>query len=103
MNWFYDKQVTFQCVRSGKIGDDGLYNANETIETLTVNCDVQPVSHDDLVDDSGQYLDAQYKVYCDADSFIKGCSTLIYKDVAYSIKQVIDWDDYFIVFIKAVG
>lgn len=102
MSWFYDKRVTFQCV-GGNIGDDGLYSAKGRVETLTVDCDVQPVSHDDLIDDSGQYIDAQYKVYCDADKFIKRCSTLIYEDVEYSIKQLIDWDDYFIVLIKAVG
>lgn len=101
MSWFYDKQATFKCA-DGDIADDGLYSNSATVETLTVDCDLQPVSRDDLIDDSGHFIDAQYKIYCDANTFIKQCETLEYNGVEYEIKNIVDWDDYYIVLIKAV-
>ena len=102
MDWFYDKQVTFKSTE-GVIDDyDGYYSKSATVESLTVDCDLQPVSRDDLIDDSGHFIDAQYKIYCDANTFIKQCETLEYNGVEYEIKNIVDWDDYYIVLIKAV-
>jgi len=62
MSWFYDKQATFKNA-DGDIDSDGLYSNSATVETLTVDCDLQPVSRDDLIDDSGHFIDAQYKIF----------------------------------------
>ena len=102
MDWFYDKQVTFKSTEGEIDSVDGFYNESAAFESLTVDCDLQPVSRDDLVDESGQYIDAQYKIYCDSNSFIKQCETLVYCDDEYEIKHIVDWDDYYIVLIKAV-
>ena len=74
--WFYDRQVTFKRTE-GEIADDGLYSKSNSTDTLTVDCDLQPVSRDDVIDDSGLILDAEYKIFCDANTFIKQCHNFI--------------------------
>lgn len=101
MKWFFTKKATFKNA-DGDIDSDGLYSNSAIVETLTVDCDLQPVSRDDLIDDSGHFIDAQYKIYCYANPIIKQCGTLEYNGVEYEIKNIVDWDDYYIVLIKAV-
>ena len=101
MKWFYDKEIQIGTRNGGLDEDTGLYSKGE-LESFTINCDVQPLDTTKDVDESGKLIDAQYKVFCDVDSDINIHSEITYKDDLYSIVKITDWDDYLILYIKAV-
>jgi len=101
IDWFYDKNVTFKC-DDGYIDNDGNYITNQTGE-LTVACDVQPMDIEVVIKDKmGGFISAEYKVFCDANELIKDCNIAIYNDKEYEIIKITDWDDFYIVYLKAV-
>lgn len=101
MDWFYDKQITFGKSISEYDASTGLYS-DDTTGIITVACDVQPLNTKTDLDETGKLIDANYKVFCDSSDFITADCAVTYRDTDYSIVKVIDWDDYFIVYIKAV-
>ena len=101
MNWFYNKTITFQKVINAYDDETGMYSRSES-ETITVCCDVQPLDTQTDIDESGKLINANYKVYCDSNSFITNDCTAHYNGNEYAIEKLTDWDDYFIIYIRAV-
>lgn len=79
----------------------GLYNKGET-ETFSIPCDVQPTGHGKNFDDAGALIDAEYTIFCDPNDSINEHLTVTYKGDDYTILKIVDWDDYLIIYIKAV-
>lgn len=102
MDWFYTKELTLKKRNSTLDDDSGFYVKNKTESSKTIICDVQPIDVTKDFDEAGKLIDAQYKVYCDIDSFITTNCRVIYHDTEYMIKKIIEWDDYLNLFIKAV-
>ena len=101
MNWFYNKTITFQKNINTFDDETGMYSQSAS-ETITVCCDVQPLDTQTDIDESGKLINANYKVYCDSNSFITSDCMVTYNDKQYKIEKITDWDYYYIVFIKAV-
>lgn len=97
---FYNKQITLISESAGEMVG-GRYKQGEPT-TKTINCDVQPVDHIQTYSEYGYVTEAQYKVFCDADPDIQEGKNVVYKDVNYSIEKLIDWEDYYIFYLKAV-
>ena len=96
-------QVGDSMIKNANSYDDttGLYSRAET-ETITVNCNVQPLDTKTDLDEHGKLIDAEYKIYCDSNSFITSDCMVTYNDKQYKIEKITDWDYYYIVYIKAV-
>lgn len=101
IQWFYDKQATITKNTNSYDDTTGLYSRAET-ETITVNCNVQPLDTKTDLDEHGKLIDAEYKIYCDSNSFITSDCKVTYSNKDYIIEKITDWDYYYIVFIKAV-
>lgn len=80
----------------------GVYYKGETTQKDIV-CNVQPSGRNRIVTDYGEYLDAEYTVYCAPDTDIKEGKEVLYKGTEYTIEKLVDWDSYYILYIKAVG
>lgn len=101
-NYFYSKTVTFSKSGSALNELTGMFEISASNDTLTVDCDVQPLDTKIDIDTTGKLIDAEYKIFCDSDSFITANCQVEYKSAIYSITKITDWDDYLIVYIKAV-
>lgn len=101
IQWFFDKQATITKNTNSYDAETGLYSRAET-ETITVNCNVQPLDTKTDIDEHGKLIDAEYKIYCDSNSFITSDCMVTYNDKQYKIEKITDWDYYYIVYIKAV-
>lgn len=100
MDWFYDKTITLLINTVGEMVN-GVYVKGAPIEKQ-IACDVQPSSRSETYAGYGFFADSQYTVYCDVDTDIKEGKTVKYNGVEYSIMKLVDWDDYYILYLKAV-
>lgn len=101
MQYFFDKQVTISKNTNAYDENTGMYSRAES-ETITINCNVQPLDTKTDLDESGKLIDAQYKIYCDSNSFITSDCMVTYNGKDYVIQKITDWDYYYIVYIRAV-
>lgn len=106
MDWFYDYSIKISNKSySGGCFIDGVYSAannDAVVSSFTVDCDVQPVDTSSVDADAGVVIDAKYKVFMDKNSNVFNTSCIVYNDVEYRIVKIITWDDYMILYIKAV-
>ena len=101
MNWFYTKEITIRKNNNTYDDETGMYSRNET-QTITISCDVQPLDTKVDIDEHGKLINAEYKIFCDADNFINDSCLVNYNGKDYKIEKLTDWDDYFILYIRAV-
>lgn len=101
MDWFYTKEITLTKNVNAYDETTGMYSRNTT-ESITISCDVQPLDTEIDIDDNGKLINAQYKIFCDSDSFINDSCAVTYNSKNYKIEKLTDWDDYFILYIRAV-
>lgn len=99
-DYFYTKQATFT-ISEYTLDDSGFYEDSEE-STVTVNCDVQPLDSKIDIDETGKLIDATYKIFCDCNTSITEDSKCTYDDNDYSVTKITKWDDYYIVYIRAV-
>ena len=99
--WFNEKTITIKPLDSTLDDDSGFYTINEN-NSFDVSCDVQPLDSKVDIDETGKLIDAEYKVYCDRNSAINENCNIVFDSVTYSITKMTRWDDYFILYIKAV-
>lgn len=101
MEWFYKDTIQAVISTPGKM-EGGIYrNGEET--TKSISCDVQPSGLSRTNASYGVYLTSDYTVFCDPDSDLKKGMKVIYKSKRYEIIKLVDWDDYYILYIEAVG
>ena len=101
MEWFYKDTIQAVISTPGKM-EGGIYrNGEET--TKSISCDVQPSGLSRTNASYGVYLTSDYTVFCDLDSDLKKGMKVIYKSKRYEIIKLVDWDDYYILYIEAVG
>lgn len=101
MNWFYNKTITFRKDVNTYNEDTGMYAHTEN-ETITVCCDVQPLDTKTDLDETGKLINAQYKVFCDSNTFITLDCIVHYDGAQYQVVKITNWDDYYIVYLLAV-
>ena len=101
MQYFFDKQVTITKNTNTYDDETGMYSRAET-DTITINCNVQTLDTKIDLDEHGKLIDAQYKIYCNSNSFITSDCTVTYNCKDYVITKITDWDYYYIVYIRAV-
>lgn len=99
--YFNDKQITIRKCNSGLNEETGLFNS-VSYKSIDIDCDIQPIDTQKDFDDNGKLIDAQYKLFCDNNSFINIHCEVIYKNTVYNITKITDWDNYLIIYIKAV-
>lgn len=106
MAWFYDSSIEI-CNKSysDDCFIDGVFSSAknaEVVDRFNVKCDIQPVDTSTVDSDAGILVDAQYKVYMDINNDVFNTSIVIFEGNEYSIAKIIKWNDYMILFIKAV-
>lgn len=101
MNWFFDKKIDIICREGGMI--DGIYVSQANTKTKTIDCDVQPIGNDKIYDDTGALIQVQYQIFCAPDKDIHTHSKVNYNNKEYTIAKIVDWDDYWIIYIKGVS
>ena len=69
---------------------------------ISIDCDVQPLGNEKIYDDTGTLIQAEYQIFCDPNKNIHTHSKVIYKEKEYKISKITDWDDYYILYLKAV-
>ncbi len=101
-DWFYDKQITLLKEIEGH-----MYHGSWIDGTLspfkTISCDVQPASREQIFKDYGYYIDCTKRVFCDVDTDIVDGDIVEYKGIQFKINKIIEWDDYFDIFMKEVN
>ena len=101
IQWYYDKQITIR--KKANTYDDvtGMYSRTGS-DTITVNCNVQSLDTKIDLDEHGKLINAEYKIFCDSNSFIDDTCVVTYKDKDYKVVKITDWDYYYVVYIRAV-
>ena len=97
---FYNKQLTLFIPDDGSM-NGGRYQKGEPKEK-NIDCDVQPTDHSRTYAEHGVVIESQYTVFCNVDTDIKVGMTVKYKDDEYTIIKLVDWDDYYILYLKEV-
>lgn len=95
-----DNEITLNIDAAGEMVK-GVYKEGEPTQKK-IKCNVQPSSREMTYGEYGFYIEAEYKVFCYADMDIKEGSTVIYKGAEYKITKLVDWNDYYILYLKAV-
>lgn len=101
MDWFYNKTIQIVIDSAGTM-DNGVYRKGEET-TKRITCDVQPSGLSRSSADYADYVVSDYTVYCDPDIMIKQGREVIYNGNRYKIVKLVDWDSYYILYIKAVS
>ena len=96
-----DNEFTLVSESSGELYH-GVLQKGETTEK-TIKCNVQPSSREQTYSEFGYFVDAEYRAFCYADTDIQEGKKAIYKGAEYDIPKIVDWNDYYIVYLKARG
>lgn len=97
---WYTKVITLKTFSEGEMLHGVYIKGNEI--TKDIQCDVQPTNKQQVYSDYGYSIDSEYTVFCDVDTELKAGATVTYKNNDYTIEKLVDWDDYYILFLKAV-
>lgn len=95
-----DNKITLNIDTAGEMVN-GVYKEGKSTQKQ-IECNVQPSSREKTYGEYGYYIDAEYRVFCYVDIDIKEGMTVIYKDAEYKINKLVDWTDYYILYLKAV-
>lgn len=96
-----DNEITLITETSGTM-HRGVYQDGEPIRKV-IKCNVQPSTRELTKAEYGYFIDAEYRVFCYVDTDIKEGMTVDYKNTEYTIEKLIDWNSYYILYLKAVG
>lgn len=93
MNFWYNKTV--ELWKKGKKGKNALkqdiYIDPEKL--MTIECDVQPYSREEVLREYGLDVDVKYRIFMDEYPNIDG-TYLVYKGSKYDVVKTLDWDNY---------
>jgi hypothetical protein len=100
-DFFYDKEIVLLKETSGQMFH-GTWQEGTLAPYKTILCDVQPASKDTIYRQYGYDIDCTKRVFCDVDTEIVNDAFVTYKGDKFQLKKVIEWDDYYDVFMKEV-
>lgn len=102
MDFFYNKEITLMEQTAGHKDKNGIWVKGELSPIKTIFCDVQPASKEQIYKDYGYSIDCTKRVFCNADNTIKTGNIVQYQNTNYTIVKIIEWDDYYDMFLKEV-
>ncbi len=99
MSVWFNTTLDFTCESDGEMVH-GSYVPGEA-ETYSVLGDLQPNQREQTYAEYGFITDAEYKFFCEDFTPEIGDHTT-YHDAVYVVDKSVDWDDYRILYLKAV-
>ena len=102
MDWWYDYTIEIVTTSDSYDDDTGLYTEGEET-TISIPCDVQPKGNELVYDDTGKLIEYTYQVYCDPNAAITKNISVRYNNQFFTVEKITPWDDYCILYIRAVG
>jgi len=102
MNWFYNYQISVTKQVNEYDSITGLFDRADSVVIHNIPCDIQPLDVTVDIDTSGKLIDANYKIYLDADPTIDTNCKVSFNNQNFSIVKITDWTDYYILYVKAV-
>lgn len=100
-DFFYDKEIVLLKKTGGSI-IRGVWKEGTIAPYKTIPCDVQPASKESIFKEYGYTIDCTKRVFCDVDTELVNDSLVTYNGVQFTITKIIEWDDYYDVFMKEV-
>ena len=100
-DFFYDKEIVLMKETGGSLLH-GTWQEGTLVPYKTISCDVQPANKELIFKDYGYYIECTKRVFCDPDPEIVNDALVTYNGIQFSITKVIEWDDYYDVFMKEV-
>jgi hypothetical protein len=100
-DWFYENEIVLLKETGGGLFH-GTWKEGILTPYKTISCDVQPASKDSIFKDYGYYIECTKRVFCDPDTEIVNDVIVMYNNEKFQIVKVIEWDDYYDVFMKEV-
>ncbi len=97
MGWFYTKYITL--LKQTGYMYHGSWVDGEYKDYKQIECDVQPSNRELVYKEYGYYIDCSKRVFCDKCELKEG-DYIKYRDNIYKVVKLIEWDDYFDIFIK---
>lgn len=97
---WYTKTITLKTFAEGEMLHGVYIKGKEILKDIM--CDVQPTNYKQFYSEYGYSIDSEYTVFCDVDTDLKAGEIVIYNNNDYSIDKLVDWDDYYILYLKAV-
>lgn len=101
-DFFYDKSIVLMTLSEGHKDSNGIWIKGELTPLKTILCDVQPASRELIFKDYGFNIDCTKRIFCDVDNDLKTGGVIKYKDINYTIVKLVEWDDYYDMFVKEV-
>lgn len=104
-SYFNNKQISIFYYGQEEDSETGLYkNKKARYSSGVFYADVQPNSGKLIYDESGKVIEYDYTVYFDKkpniSGYIKKESFVFYGGNNYSIANITEWDDYYVLLIK---
>lgn len=99
--FFHTQEITLVSEAEGKLYH-GTYVEGEKTPNKVIACNVQPSGREQFYKEYGYYIEVQYTAFCDVDTDIKEGATVLYEGVEYTIKKLVDWHSYYILYLGAV-
>ena len=96
---FYDKSVQIIGFSNGSTNQYGMYSKDTETVIDTIDCDVQPITRELSNKEYGLDEDVDYTIFCDSNDSLRTGVIVKYDNVNYKIKQIIKWDDYWILIV----
>lgn len=101
MNWFYNKVIIPLNESPGEL-KHGSYVPGGYVQKESILCDVQPSTKELVYKEYGFYVDCSKRVFCDKCDLKEG-NLIKYDNDVYKIVKLIEWDDYFDIFMQKQG
>ena len=96
---FYTKTIDILGFADGETNEYGMYVKGEEQTLDTIKCDVQPITRQLANKEYGLDEDVDYTIFCDPHDSLGTSIIIKYNDKNYKIKEVVKWDDYWILIV----
>lgn len=88
----------------GKTVDEyGVSRKGYTKIIENMKCNIQPESSEKAEKEYGYKVECTNKVFCNVEPLIKESSIIMWNNQTYEVKQIIRWNDYWILLIYEKG
>lgn len=99
-DYFYNKSIQIMKKTEGHKDSNGIWIKGGLEPVKTILCDVQPASREQIYKDYGYYIECSKRVFCDIDTDLTVGGIVKYLNESYTISKIIEWDDYYDMFLK---
>lgn len=92
---FYTKTIHIIEETDGHMDDEwGVWVDGELAIVKSVECDVQPITQKQAMEDFGYTKQVKYRIYADLDPLFEIGTIIQYKNQYLKIVEMKEWDDY---------